>query len=945
MGCRTAGGHEVGVGAGVCEAEEKCVARSHAKALGRRTRRGARLIYELLSGIGGLRPMISILLATGLWACGAPLDLIGDAGEWSANIDRGGTTVALGPTAEAKLAARIATDGGDEDYPKLRLTWDTPQDWTKYSLLRVRLRVTSSNPQVREKQIAFVFYDENTRLTDYPGNPMRQQVISHVVAVNQWTELRDWLHTINRSAIRQFDVYVYELGPLPPHEYTWEFAEMRLEEVTEQTAVLDGEVYARKELAGRRGRTVGRVTTADGLQLLVGSAGDVGVAIDGRPIEPAGAAPTGLLVRDVAAGTAPVMAGGRVERRGQEILQTARLSKMGLAVEAAYRSRGGYIEVAGSVENLTLDDRAVTVYLAVPVGGGEWIWWDGIAESRQPGEAHELSTLETGMEWGLNGAHSKYPLSALTWPGRAGLSLAIRMDEPVVHRIGYSVSLGLLYVAFDFGLLGYVPVDGKDLPARQLKDRPLAKAPFRVLIYRHDPHWGFRSALDRYYGFFPEFFEKRVAREGGWYVWGNAADTPGAIEAGFAFHWGPAAPEAVKWDNQHGFLALHYIEPELYQQTMGDFERAPTREECLERLHKLVAGDEEEIQKMSRLSYARGGGHLGGAGMDAYLAEHDWTEFIRGISAAAEKSVNYDRHGSPHCGVGKYPWMGESQWGCIFPCNLDPEMPGGKGRFNIDVVLSYSLRGWEAQGARIDGIALDSLGGYGQHARANYRREHFAWANVPLSFSAVQHVPVQVAAFATIEWLRELAADMHGRGKVLMANCSWSFTPGWLTFAAPYLDIFGAEAPKFADPDYIRAIARGKPCTDLPYDPRPEWEVEWHLLHDIYPGHGNNPEVMARYAATLRELSAAGWEPITAAWVEPAAVRIERYGRGQRFYLVLHNPQADAQTAKVTLDLKRLGWRSFSAQTLNGAAIPVGAADFSLELPAQATQVVVVKGS
>ncbi|MCX7598419.1 MAG: hypothetical protein N2512_06070, partial [Armatimonadetes bacterium] len=337
--------------------------------------------------------------------------------------------------------------------------------------------------------------------------------------------------------------------------------------------------------------------------------------------------------------------------------------------------------------------------------------------------------------------------------------------------------------------------------------------------------------------------------------------------------------------------------------------------------------------------------HLAGRGMDLFLADHDWTDFIRGLSAAALKSVNYTRFGIPHCYTGRYPWMGESKWGCIFPCNLDPEIPGGKGRFNIDVVLKYALLGWEADGVRIDGIALDSLGGYGQHARANYQREHFAWTSVPLSFSAVDHKPVQVAAFATVEWLRELAQWIHGQGKVLMANCSWGSTPAWLTFAGPYLDIFGAEAVMFADPDYIRAIARHKPCTDLPYDPRPDWEVEWHLLHDIYPGHGNKIEVMARYATTLRELSAAGWEPVTAATVEPEIVRIERYGRGERIYLVVHNPQEEALTAKVGLELKRLGWKNFTAEVLGGPVLPVAGVAFSVDLPAQATRVVLVRGS
>jgi hypothetical protein len=294
--------------------------------------------------------------------------------------------------------------------------------------------------------------------------------------------------------------------------------------------------------------------------------------------------------------------------------------------------------------------------------------------------------------------------------------------------------------------------------------------------------------------------------------------------------------------------------------------------------------------------------------------------------------------------IGQYPWMGESKWGCIFPCNLDPSIPQGKGWFNTRVYIDYNLRDYQPPGPHMDGIGLDSFGGYGQDSRANYRREHFRYAHFPLSFSAADRVPVQVVAFASVEWLRELAAEMHGRGLVLMTNCSWGSTPAWLTFAAPYLDIFGAEATQFADPDFIRAIAYRKPCTDLPYNPRPDWEVEWHLLHDIYPGHGNTVEVMGRYAGLLRDLSAAGWEPVTFARVEPAQLRIERYGSGDRVCLVVHNPGTDDVQASIRLDLAALGLKQARASKLpSGEAVPVEGQTIGIAINGRATAVVLIE--
>jgi hypothetical protein len=394
----------------------------------------------------------------------------------------------------------------------------------------------------------------------------------------------------------------------------------------------------------------------------------------------------------------------------------------------------------------------------------------------------------------------------------------------------------------------------------------------------------------------------------------------------------------VKWDNAHGTLALQYIEAEFFQQTMGDYDRAPTPEEALDRLRKIVAGDDAELAKFEKLGYASS------YAPGLWVKEHSLREMVRTVAKSAEASVNYQGDGQPYGMVGQFPWMAESKWGIIFPCNLDPKIPQGKGWFCSRVYLDTGFREMEAAGAHYDGVGLDSLGGYGQAQRADYRREHFKYASIPLSFSAPERVPVQVAAFATIEWLRELAKEMHDRGMVLMTNCSWGSTPAWLTFGGPYLDIFGAEAPRFADPDYMRAIAYRKPCTDLPYDPRPDWEVAWHLLHGIYPGHGNKVEVMKQFAGQLRELAAAGWEPITGARVEPPTVRLERYGSKGTIYLVAHNPTQEAVQATVQVDAAALGLKAFQAALLpSNEALPATGGKLTVPLGPQATALVALR--
>ena len=843
-----------------------------------------------------------IAIATALIACtfgfaqaGDVVNLLPPGQAWTANTDGGGTKMTLQPGPDAPLGVRITADGGKEDYPKLRVEFQDPQDWTKYTRLRMRVRVNTQDTTVSARRMAIVIYDDKYRHEEMAGHPMWQQGFEHNVPVGRWLDTTDWLISTRRTAIKQVDLYLYEEPAPAGATFTWEFAQLQVEGVGDQAVALDTEIYGAKSFAPLPAASAGGATvgTARGLRLSLDGRGVIRrVEQGGETVSAAGKSPAGLLVRDVTLDDPPALVGGTISKTGpggRDVRQVAKLAKLGLAVDATYRDAGQYLEVTGKVADLRGADRAVTVYLALPVGAGGWQWWDSAATARTVADAEgEFAYLERGMQFGLNGLHSKYPLGAVTLPGKAGLSLAVRMDEPVVHRIGYSPKLQLFYLALDFGLV----------PQKTIKGKSLSEAPFRFLVYPHDPQWGFRSALQRYYAFCPEFFTNRVPadKQGGWFVWGEMQKMAGAKEAGFRCHWGPGGAEAIRWDNANGMMALQYIEPELYQQTMGDYTELPSREVALERLRKVAAGDEAELAKYEKLSYAHS--YVPGK----WVREHSAREAMRVVSQATLNSVSYGADGTPSLGMGKYPWMGESKLGVIFPCSLDPDIPQGKGWFCREVFLETGLQEMAAAGCHYDGIALDSFGGYGQYSRANFRREHFQYVDTPLTFSATEHVPVIAMFTASVEWVRDLAARMHGRKLVLMANCSWGATPGWLTFIAPYLDIFGAEAPEFADPDFIRAIARTKLCTDLPYKPVDDWQLQRNQLHGIFPGHGNKPETMAQFARQFSDLAQAGWEPITYATATPSTVRVERYGK----ILVLHNPTEAAVEAKLKLDAAAL---------------------------------------
>ena len=441
------------------------------------------------------RAIALLLMLTPLTAVAQEVvDLLAPAGKWSANIDKGGSKLDSTPTPEAPVALRVTADGGEEDYPKVAVSFPEPQDWRRFMRMKTRLRVTCDDPSVKTKNVTFVYYDRNTLRDDLPDRPMTQQCVGHTVKVGQWVELRDWMLDIHRGAIAGLVLYMYEVPPAQPHSYTWEIAGLQLEGVGEQAAVLDTEVYDKDGLEGSAGAAVGSVATADGLELVAGDAGGIAqVRLDGNTVGAADRQISGLMVRDVAAGGPPVVVGG-VRPSEQGLRQEGQLEALGLTVEADYRSKGDYLEIVGKVADVTGKDRAVTVYFAVPLSEGQWQWWDDVSRGRVQAEGEgELSYVEAGAEYGVNGMHSKYPLGAATLDGSAGLTLGVRMDEPVVHRIALNPPLRLLYIALDFGLV----------PEKTVEGRPLSEAPFRILLWRHDPAWGFRSPSNATTSSFP----------------------------------------------------------------------------------------------------------------------------------------------------------------------------------------------------------------------------------------------------------------------------------------------------------------------------------------------------------------------------------------------------------------------------------------------------------
>ena len=118
-------------------------------------------------------------------------------------------------------------------------------------------------------------------------------------------------------------------------------------------------------------------------------------------------------------------------------------------------------------------------------------------------------------------------------------------------------------------------------------------------------------------------------------------------------------------------------------------------------------------------------------------------------------------------------------------------MPGIAGevtdfRLKWNADLKQRLYGPSARG-KLDGEYIDSSEGY-VTAELDFRRDHFAAAATPLTFSSGDCRP---AIFRGLVALSTSAhrRDLHGMGKLMMANS----TPIRLAWLAPLLEVMGTE--------------------------------------------------------------------------------------------------------------------------------------------------------
>jgi hypothetical protein len=625
------------------------------------------------------------------------------------------------------------------------------------------------------------------------------------------------------------------------------------------------------------------INSHDGLSLQVTEAGMITtILLDGKTL-PGAEIPGGLSVRDVIQNGEFLPVSGKAESTKDGIAFKGKIEPLKLEMETMLQARGDYIAVEGVVRNRSGADRCVDVKFHLPVDCKDWQWGSDLA-----GEALIHDKIE-GRKNSSNQV-TVYPFAPVSSSRLgAGISLAVPPTQVTLFNTG--ADKHGLYITFKIG------ISDATSPANETS--------FKLIVYRHDPKWGFRSSIQRYYEFFHEpFFTRRVKRIGAWswhepstsklpnpqlYAFHEAGDeqwkaTPGEKHEGYSTANSVADYEKMcefATDEKLGIYSLPYTI--VGQRQIYRLPAMPkTRDEALEALDKWTTDKPLLFQSCGPADSFRN---------------------VEQLKAIIRNSGLYDEEQKPTVLIRDY--LGNT---VSFPLNPNPRLYSDSNKITI---AKYTLDDYLPmlfEGSKlIDGCYLDSLGRWLNYY--NYRREHFKYSTVPLTYSGKAPQASLWNAQSHAEYLWELSRRFRAQDKILFANGVHADRV-MLGFAVDAMGMEGTPSYLKHDAFYsARVAAYTKPYCALNAGDNAS-PTTWNsclYLGILIGSHSGKALAMERkFLPTIIRLNEAGWEPITHALTDSTAVGIERWGSGREVLFSLMNRSKKPVQTSVRVDRRAL---------------------------------------
>jgi len=518
-----------------------------------------------------------------------------------------------------------------------------------------------------------------------------------------------------------------------------------------------------------------------------------------------------------------------------------------------------------TLSDTTGKDRAVTLVYAIPVPREKLKWLQDPHQSI-PVELDREYLMASSFGVGANGRLSRYPFAAVA-ADETGLGIGIDMAWSAFFRVGYNAATEELFLAYD---IGFAP----EKPAAHL----------RFCKFGFDPKWQFRAALTEFYRIFPAYFRCRTMQQGLWMPFAKISEVKGWQDFGFKFKEGN---NETRWDDEHGIITFRYTEPMTWWMPMAK-EMPRTLETALAEARRLADAKNPQAQALFTSGY-------------------------------------HDQNGQFPAQLLDTPWCNGAVWSMNSMPDIKGEVTEFRNKWNPQI--REQLYG-PKRPEDLDGEYIDSSEGY-VTGELDFRRDHFAAAQTPLTFSLSSRKIAVFRGLTAFEYVRAIERDVHAMNKFMMANA----TPASLCWLAPLLDVMGTETNwnpagawrPMSDSEllYRRALCKGKPYCFLMNTQFEEFShqlVEKYmkrcLAYGMFPGffshnasqghyftrpefYERDRDLFKKFVPLCKAVAEAGWEPITRTTSTDNKVYVERFGNK---YLTIFNDSTNPRTVTISIE-------------------------------------------
>ena len=639
--------------------------------------------------------------------------------------------------------------------------------------------------------------------------------------------------------------------------------------------------------------------------------GDItGLSVGAIPVPLRG--PAALFhVRDVKSHSNFVPLAGPLHLDGGETILEASAPALHLTARIALHSANGVLAYRADIVDTARGERGLVVAMTLPLAPAGLTW---------SGDLYDSEPVEPGALYGNNTT----PISTVaSVHGEWAVAAAIPPTAPVTYDTHCKDG--------DFGLYYYIGMSAapRDLPSR---------AWIEGLIYSADPRWGFRSALEKYYAAYPEFYTRRVPRTGAWCTAINAQNPAYAAGCGFYEAGGGECQHLPDLGPRMGRNTAHSVREWAELNHLAETKRLgvlvfPYTIVGQRQIFMLPGNDLYTDYTKAMSMFEKWTSDLGmtyenPANANSYDSVAELKEIIRnsGLREADGRFVLVPRIYTANT--------------LTFPLNPNPRLFSDRAdktiaRYTLEDYVPRLLKG----APEIDGFYVDSMGSWSDFT--NYRRDHFVYAKYPLSVDQEGN-PVLRNLLSHYEYVEEFRRRMHAMGKFVFLNGvnggggkrdgSTDHAASRATsrfFLAALGDFCGIESGIKTPAErmgHYRIMSGKKPYAIMAYGNKDGEDrlfpayVRRVTAFGIFPSAGTHfytaaavqspsQELHRYYLPLVQKLNEAGWEPVTGvAGVRPG-ILCERFGRSTSgpMYLTLFNDRAEASDLVLQMERSVLG--------------------------------------